>query len=221
MATAIAMPTTVGLTLTKAYENATTLRLVFSVLDDLRLDGVAVELWPTIQEMGDSLKFAQAYEFNAAYKVLLSFLKDKVRFTNWGRQALDVLHLAAELNDDLLATFAVRAMERQSDQHLINTYWSEEDIKSGRSLPSMLWHPGTWTAEDFVRLPPSYQWALLRSTLPRSMQRDQCGAKAFGTFYCSDQFARFLAQYRGECDKVYEPSFVSRTNVVTAVTGER
>lgn len=188
---------TFGHALTHEYEDAASVRLVLELLQSRRLDGEDMTSWPPLLDLGRALVLAKKFGVMAVYKVLVNCIQAKLQWQNWGRQAFDVFQLAGRLGDDILARYAVEAMQRQSDVNLSEAIWSEEAVSSNEHLPSMLWCPGTWTADEFDSLPRAYIYSLCRATLPSAIPLND-SAKCFGTQPTSDRFAHYLRGYRSE-----------------------
>jgi len=185
-----------GFRLVNSYEDARSLRLVFDLISGRSLAGDMAS-WPPLTELGNALRLAKRLEVWAVYALLAGYIQNKLLFQNWGRQSFDVFRLAGAVGDDKLARFAVDAMQRQSDANLAATSWSEDEVRDGSHLPSMLWCPGTWTPEEFDAIPPAYTYALARATVAAAVPYED-KTKAFGSYALAENFAHFLSVYRSE-----------------------
>jgi hypothetical protein len=175
------------------YEDARSLRFVFELIETRkRLDVQDMASWPPLSELGRALRLAKRLESWAVYKLLVGYIQSKLIFQNWGRQSFDVFRLAGQVGDDVLARVAVDAMERQSNSNLALTDWSEDEIRDGSHLGSMLWCPGTWTADEFDAIPPAYVYALSRATVASTVPYED-KTKAFGSYALSESFGDYLA----------------------------
>jgi hypothetical protein len=179
------------------FEDARSLRLVLELLETRRLDAEDVAAWPPLAELGRALRLAKRLEAWAVYKLLAGCVQSKLLWQNWGRQALDVLRLAGQAGDDILARFAVEAMQRQSDSNLAATSWSPTEATDAQHLPAMLWYPGTWTPDEFDDMPRAYVYALLRAAVPAAVGYED-KANVFGQRSLGEAFAHILAIYRRE-----------------------
>lgn len=179
-------------------ESADSLRLLFDVVGDKRLDGLPPSEWPSIKLVSATLRLAQKYRFDAAYKIVVAHLEARLVIGDLGTLPLDAFRLAAALDDHVLAKLAVKAMECQADCSLPLANWHTRDVHNGTTLPAMLYYPGTWSPSMYAAVPPAYTWALMRAIMYRAVPWGAGDDKCHSTRACADLFGEFLALYRAE-----------------------